>query len=570
MAPSPSPALFKKPHVPASKSSSSSSCSNVFCKSLIIILVLVVIPLFPSQAPDFISQTNFSKFWELLHLLVIGLAVSYGLFCRKCGKIVSENLPGNDRNDSTSAFSHDAYLSGVLNVTSFFEDGFENLCISDGEKKILEKWDCLKIEKYSVVDGKKIRSLKLASGIEEEDVCEADKENNFSQIWNSQCFQGENLVVVADGNCPVDEYKPLGLPIRSLRSRLSDTEKSEFSSRTGGKVEKFRGPIPINLEKKFEEVAGPSTIPWQSRSRRMEMRGGVSNTEPSCHFRPHSGGDFEFERLKSRSFRQPISSPTSCVSKEASKNENYLDSKNDIKGISDTVSQSTIVTDGGSFGTKARGFSIGSSRELDIERTSKEYFNDSKLRAMQDVLDRGKKSGESIISDAKPSILGKVLRRGRSVRTIRSSGVFASDEMKSKENYPKQMDDNVGAISDQFEAPALVKRVKGGENKDSPVNLQKQNSTKVHPLTKEIFSEDQNDEMHNFADSTLVNNSELESESDNFQESSDEKEAEPHHIEDAEIEGSEVDRKADEFIAKFREQMRLQKIASVKRYSCRA
>ncbi|XP_027106563.1 uncharacterized protein [Coffea arabica] len=574
-----SPALFRNPHcrVPHQKPASR-SYADLFCKSLIVILVLLVIPLFPAQAPDFISQSILSKFWELFHLLVIGIAVSYGLFCRRCTNIEVDNQPRND-------YSPHAYFPGVMNVSSFFEDGCEDMCNSD-ETKSTQNWDFMYLKnesmskaRPSVDDGKKIRSLKFGNGVKY--IYEADKEN-VGHIWNSQYFQGENLVVVADGNYASDEHKPLGLPVRSLRSSIGDAEKTEFGPSnasstslkgsfgdyTKGKVQKFRSPVTINLEKEFDEVAGPSTIRWQSRSDRMEMREEVGNVQPPCHCRNHSGGNFEIENVKSRSVRHPISSGTSSVSPQPSnwKTEN-VEPKKDLKAFLDMFSRTTVasVDDGASVPTKARGFSIGSSRELDMP-TSKGYFNDSNISAMQDMLDRGKKGSDSMKSDAKPSKLAKVLQRGRSVRTIRSS-LSASDELKTKEKNSSQIDDNVAARSDRPEAPILAKKVRGGETKDPPVHTQKHNSRKVHPVPKETFSEFQSDEKQDTADSALPLESDLqlEGEPEDCEESSDDKESETDLVDNSGAEGSEVDRKADEFIAKFREQMRLQKIASVKK-----
>lgn len=579
-----SPDLFRNPHCPVPhQKPASKSYSDLFCKTLIIILVLLVIPLFPAQAPDFISQSILSKFWELFHLLVIGIAVSYGLFCRKCTNIEVDNQPRND-------YSPRAYFSGVMNVSSFFEDGCEDLCNSDGTKST-QNWDfmywkneSMSKARPSVDEGKKIRSLKFGNGVKY--ICEADKEN-VGHIWNSQYFQGENLVVVADGNYASDEHKPLGLPVRSLRSSVGDAEKTEFGRSNGsstslkgsfgnyskGKVQKFRSPVTINLEKKFDEVAGPSTIRWQSRSDRKEMREEVSNVQPPCHCRNHSDGNFEDENVKSRSVRHRITSGASSVSSQLSnwKTEN-VEPKKDLKAFLDMFSRSTVasVDDGASVPTKTRGFSIGSSRELDVP-TSKGYFNDSSISAMQDMLDRGKKGSDSMKSDAKPSNLAKVQRRGRSVRTIRSD-LSASDELKRKEMNSSQIDDNVVARSEQPEATILAKKVKGGETKDPPAHTQKHNSRKVHPVPKETFSEFQSDEKQDTADSPLLLECdlELESEPEDCEESSDDKESETDLVDNSGAEGSEVDRKAGEFIAKFREQMRLQKIASVKRNSCEA
>uniref|UniRef100_A0A0A8ZJI5 Uncharacterized protein n=1 Tax=Arundo donax TaxID=35708 RepID=A0A0A8ZJI5_ARUDO len=51
--------------------------------------VLALLPLLPSQAPEGLvagagaGQAFLAKAWELLHLLLVGIAVSYGLFSRR-------------------------------------------------------------------------------------------------------------------------------------------------------------------------------------------------------------------------------------------------------------------------------------------------------------------------------------------------------------------------------------------------------------------------------------------------------------------------------------------------------
>ncbi|CAA0823116.1 hydroxyproline-rich glycoprotein family protein [Striga hermonthica] len=54
----------------------------LFKSSLITVLILLL-SLFPSIAPEFISRTLHAASWELLRLIFIGIAVSYGLFSRK-------------------------------------------------------------------------------------------------------------------------------------------------------------------------------------------------------------------------------------------------------------------------------------------------------------------------------------------------------------------------------------------------------------------------------------------------------------------------------------------------------
>lgn len=351
---------------------SSKSCSNILLKSVLVMFVLVVIPLFPSQAPDFISQSIATQFWELFHLLFIGIVVCYGLFCKRSSNTYAET---HSRFDSS-----DAYASGVSNVASIFDDGLENYCGSD-EKRVIPNWDSQFLhhesrdhERFEPVEGEISRSFTVENGAEI--LCGSDKrvipnwdsqflhyeyrgqessnldegeksrsftnidgventeefnEREVAQVWNSQYFLGESVVVVANGNYGVEkvshiDHKPLGLPVRSLRYRVNaensesiveDTANSGGSSGSIGyevREEKIRGMAPINLRRKFEEASGPRQVSWRSRSQRRELEG-VNTVRPPSHSRPHSVGQMEFGYLKSRSFSKPVSSrtsPTSC------------------------------------------------------------------------------------------------------------------------------------------------------------------------------------------------------------------------------------------------------------------
>ncbi|KAI5647477.1 hypothetical protein M9H77_33482 [Catharanthus roseus] len=461
-------------------------------------------------------------------------------------------------------------------------NGFENFCISY-EKKLMLNLDPSE-------EGKKIRSLTLRNGFE--NAGEANRDN-VSQIWNSQYFQGESLVVVSDGNYDdLEEHKPLGLPIRSLRSRIGGAEKPEITNRSfsssslkrsfnndnEGRVEKVRGMTPTNLHNKFEEVVGTSTIPWKSRSERMEMRKDIGNfVEPPGHSRPHSVGEFEFKQLKSRSFRQPVSScnssksfgsrmstSSSSASPEPSnlKTEN-VEQKRDLKVARDSISHSSVANLNSGFtftSKKDRGFSIGSSSELDLQKGSKDDSEDFS-REVKYLLGRGKRSSESMMSSdaAKPSNLSKFLSRAKSVRTIRS-GRYVAEKIKRKEKYSNEIPDEVEAVDEQFAESSLMD-TETAELKDPQVDIQKENLDKVHSPGSE---------KKQLIDSDLASEEsteESQSESENSQESSDDNEHVSDEVNDEELAGSEVDRKADEFIAKFREQIRLQKIGSARKHT---
>ncbi|XP_039056536.1 uncharacterized protein LOC120199566 isoform X1 [Hibiscus syriacus] len=194
---------------PSTKMANSSMCRNNYSnnyvrfagKMLFFAFFLIAIPSFPSQAPDFVNQTIFNKFWELLHLMFIGIAVSYGLFCRR--SVDNGNL------DDTQS-----YVSGMFHVSSVFEDGFSNSMYYSGQCNAGD---------FNVKNG----------GFEN------SYEENVVQAWSSKYFQGEPTVVLAQPNCGLEkygessssvDYKPLGLPVRSLRSRVARRANPEFGN----------------------------------------------------------------------------------------------------------------------------------------------------------------------------------------------------------------------------------------------------------------------------------------------------------------------------------------------------
>ena len=87
-------------------------------KAALVTLLLVLVPLFPSLAPDFFNQTFHSTSWELLQLIFVGIAVSYGLFSKK-----NDVEPHKDNHKIDNA---QLYLSKLLQVSSVFDDESES------------------------------------------------------------------------------------------------------------------------------------------------------------------------------------------------------------------------------------------------------------------------------------------------------------------------------------------------------------------------------------------------------------------------------------------------------------
>ncbi|KAL6499444.1 hypothetical protein OROHE_026107 [Orobanche hederae] len=544
--PPPAPGLTEKLHFPLPEQSSrilqipSKSHSNSICKTLTVLVLLLAIPSFPSQAPDFISQTIFTQFWEIIHLLFIGIAVSYGLFGRKTEKNEIS------RNDDSSA-----YLSGISHLSHIFEDGFGNICCGPDEQDVMQsdyancickcfgdqflgKIKCVVHGGNTSGSSTKIRSF--TSNNARENFSDGNGEN-MNQAWSSKYLKSEALVVVSNGEQFLDEsldFKPLNLPVRSLRSNVVDTDKPELHKRNDSSpeieakskndVRKNRRLVPTNLEKKFEESDVLSSIPWRSKSGRMENEEESNSMKPCAHCRPHSvWGDFEFEHIKSSSHESDISRVETLEGGEV-----IPVPKPEIAPLSD---------DSSFIGSRARLFSIG----------------DSSFE--EDKAGKGKQPIESSDSDTKSLALAKALPRAKSVRTKRTSRYV----MNQKEQHASRKDDELERMCHDFEGNSFVKRGKQ-EEREKPLLSRPDEETDRSfsmPKPKSSLPDFFNKEKEDVIERNVMESREERGEdrASEFNQSCDEDDAKTNFSYDL---GSEVDRKAGEFIAKFREQIRLQ------------
>ncbi|KAK8516309.1 hypothetical protein V6N13_047018 [Hibiscus sabdariffa] len=205
----------------------------LYKKALVIIVFLVIVPVFPSQAPEFINQTLLNRSWELLRLLFVGIAVSYGLFSRRNDETDKEII--NNNNNNSKLDNVQSLMSRFLQVSSVFDDEGENVSGSD--------------------DGK-------------------------VQTWSSQYYRNKPPVFVAKKQ---GEEKPLLLPVRSLKSRVFEENNVETSREIiakSGSLRRSNSSLSSkreNGETLVEEmnesnVVLPSPIPWRSRSGRMEIK----------------------------------------------------------------------------------------------------------------------------------------------------------------------------------------------------------------------------------------------------------------------------------------------------------
>jgi len=228
---------------------------NFVYKASIVLIFFVILPLLPSQAPEFISQNLLTRNWELLHLLFVGIAISYGLFSRR------NQEPDKDNNNNTKFDNAQSLVSRFLQVSSFFEDEVDHQNQSESE-------DVKEIQTWSNQN--------------------QHYRNKPMVVVAPQVQQLQNSVFEDEQSGFNENEKPLLLPVRSLKSRLSDDDcvvqsksidgsskigSKRFSSNSFNRVRnyaEFEGVVEDKLKEK-ENTVLPSPIPWRSRSASARM-----------------------------------------------------------------------------------------------------------------------------------------------------------------------------------------------------------------------------------------------------------------------------------------------------------
>ncbi|GAV82446.1 DUF761 domain-containing protein [Cephalotus follicularis] len=581
------------------------SYRHFICKFLFFASFIMALPLFPSQAPEFFNQTILTKFWELFHLLFIGIAVSYGLFSTRNVEMDSETKTQSHFDDSQS------YVSKFFHVSSIFDDG-ENL-YGSCEKTVwnpqYHKGESLgAVSNGSCASNQQHKPRFEISGNGFENPVRYDQ-RNVVQAWNSQYFQGRSLVVVANGNHATDEYgipesvmgyKPLGLPVRSLRSRVknpvdcelsdgNDSSESGSSSKCSSNScdssnnRKFGDLGPKNLEEKFNKtVIKRSPIPWRSRSLRMQMRENVSTATSPSHFRPLSVDETQFESLKSQSFQSTgcFSSQNSSTSHSPnrlspsntssplfsnSKMEEFIREKSFHQSYSPTSTSRAPVNGKASMnGLHSRRYTAF---EKNVQQNFEDELEDLSGSKIEDSLNsKGLWLGSSEL-EIKPASLVKASSRGKSVRTLRASACNGK-VMKLGEMHEDPVDDKLGKTScNGVKAAYLGKNeLESGGIESLSADTTMQSSDNICHMPNPTMSEYHKREVQQHSEKSVIDSAEnSESEADDNLSRSDEEGLSELVCEAGEDHDDEVDKKAGEFIAKFREQIRLQKVASIDR-----
>ncbi|KAK1377155.1 YLP motif-containing protein 1-like [Heracleum sosnowskyi] len=516
-------------------------------KIVIVSIFLLVLPFFPSQAPDFINQTLHTTSWEILQLIFVGIAVSYGLFSK--------------RNDETEKDMHSSkfdnaqsYVSGLLQVSSVFDDETESPS-STYENKV--------------------------------------------QTWNSQYYRGAPpMVTVAPEDSVLDQEqksthtrvgeKTLFLPVRSLKSRVpypdessvrgvsldrssSNLSSKQFSrssstSRTG-ELGGSSTPPPPKIE---ENTVLRSPIPWRSRSGRLEMKDDMENPfytlPPSME--ESKSNNIESQTFSSQSFRNSVSksnsppknlSPTPSLSSEfQSQNVEDLVRRKSFRKAKLPIPPPPPPPP---FFHKSR-LSSSTSSDIrddifprkDLKRSVRSVPNKLSANSRED-LKSNSKTGEGA---------------ERWTRTS-SDGATMSKYVETRDEEMKRAAKG-GGSNDDFVNVMEAKRLKDLEttfikNRGYPEKIIRENPSFMANQTFPDFLEEE--KKQNLVEDVLLETEDEDSETDDdgddeFDELLGyENQVVTHNS--ASDGGPDVDKKADEFIAKFREQIRLQRIESVRK-----
>ncbi|KAM3396967.1 protein ENL-like [Capsicum galapagoense] len=480
-------------------------------KASLIVIFLVVLPLFTSEAPDFINQTLQTRSWEVLQLIFVGIAVSYGLFSRKSDE--------TDKEHNTKFDNAQSYVSGLLHVSSVFDD-------------------------------------------------EADiHDENKVQTWNNQYHRGNNpVVVVAKENHSLNEHrainsrigeKPLLLPIRSLKSRVLDDKMEghddEFSSksRKEGSVVSSPKKLVDNME---ENVVRPSPIPWRSRSaKNVEMKDENNHCYNSKSSSKEDTNEFkkiEPFSLRSQSFR-------------SHKTNNYSNSSSP-RTLS--PSQSRKLSPSLSFSSESQSKIVNEDilRKKIFRKAAPPpppppppphffYKNSPLLKSSSSVTSNGAVSSEKELRRSIRSVPMESTR-GEKFQTPRKA--YSGTELRPFVGSTRAREYGAEFASPEDEETF----VKDKGTTDKMMHESYNFATKSRFM--EFPNEDKKEYVEKFLVETDQEDSETESEDyDYFEENANKTEVGTDQTD----EGPDVDKKADEFIAKFREQIRLQRIESIRR-----
>ncbi|CAN6294269.1 unnamed protein product [Urochloa humidicola] len=482
-------------------------------RAAVLALCVALLPLLPAApeagAAGGAGQAFLAKACELLHLLFVGIAVSYGLFSRK-NTAADHGLAaagaGSEKDGAAAAAAPEMAKADARYAWRMFRDSMAPFD-DDDEEYVLP-------ESPSPGGGReKMRS------------------------WNAVHHRPEDPVVVVSGGAGGrNGQTPLSLPVRAL--------KPQPAAQDGGGTPRALPRRGSHFQESPNGGAGgetvlPSPIPWRSRSGRLDAAGRAASPSPS----PSP------KRL----------SPASSLAREtlakASEEEYYATKRRSpYRSSSSSISSPPPAPPPPPPPFLVHGYHRPAvERRAAVAKSFKEELQDHSMRGRADEEDHysAYSYSSSNSSPAKPrnSFDGgggsSSASVGKSVRTIRASREPAAFQAQSQE-----LPDDAGDVGDRDAVGVQgLEESYGYRAYQSIPRFQYERSVSDPILGGVAVSSDDtessDDDDDGGAYSTRTNS--------------------PRESTTPEVDENEVDKKAEEFIARFREQIRRQRIESIKK-----
>lgn len=455
--------------------------------------------MFPSQAPRFISISILNRSWELLRVLFFGILVSYVLLSRRN----AEMCRGIHSKIDSSPSSY---------LPKFFHEE------------------------------------------ESEDPTGFDETNTF-QTWNSGYLHGQTRVVVPDANCvldgrnspslSIDNNKPLNLPIRSLRPRIIDPDRIDSTSGTGSML----------------DLTGDTTNISKNQSLRSEViehrrTYSVNGSGSSIDLKSSSGRP---SHTRSKSLRSTVrnSHSTESIHRSSSNIGSSSDSKVSLNNSSTAKNQQC-------HGLNSLSLEEKTQENVSLPSPVRWHSRSQRMEMREESESQPLKSRS--FRSLKVKIVEADSTKSFSGRGSTSNFKQSYDSCSKPRNWKVCCLEPLTLDEELKESADLSHHVKASSAKGKSVRTVRASDqrrvelTGGNPINNSIsYSQSNKNKKRAFVENVIVETEEeSESEDGKFQVSSDdqeEEEAVPNNVTDAE-----VDKKADEFIAKFKEHIRLQKL----------
>ncbi|XP_062200168.1 uncharacterized protein LOC133902864 [Phragmites australis] len=472
-------------------------------RAAVLALCVALLPLLRSQAPEGLAagagagQAFLAKAWELLHLLFVGIAVSYGLFSRK-------NSADDGRGGVVAADKVAKPVADARYVSRMFRDSLAPFD-DDDDQAVPDSPPGGEDEG----GGAKVRS------------------------WSALYRPDEPVVVVTNGGGgrsgrAADAQAPLSLPVRSLKP-----QPAQDANAGGG--EPRRGSQD-SAASAGDETVLPSPIPWRSRSERLDA-GRPASPSPSP------------KRI----------SPASSSSREtlAKASEEYYGKRR--SPYKSSISSPPPAPPPPPPPFLVHGYHPAAERRTALAKSFKEELQDHSMRGRGEDHYSPNTSSFSISaysssnsSSAKPrssfdggssSSLASV---DKSVRTFRAR------EAAAFQSQSEELPDDAGAGRDALGMHGSEEPY-GYRAYQSVPRFQYERSGSDPILGGVAVSSDETESSDDEDDDDDVGGGGGRSTRESTREST------------PEVDENEVDKKAEEFIARFKEQIRRQRIESIKR-----